>query len=133
MTLPAKFAALRTETNYMWLHCTRAAEPPWTGHELPCTGNPVQLLCRALQLAPRSYQVFMLAAASPEEPLTVSCGEDTIDSDVSDSDGEVGYVEASFEDIPALTDAMRQFAVAEQLRVDLSPDQRTIVIRRLDE
>ncbi len=131
-TLPANFAALRIETNYVWLICSRVADPlGGIGHEVPWNGNPVQLLCRALQLAPEWYQFFELAAAVPEEALNIGCGEAPSDSDESDSDGEDDWVQASFEDIPALAAAMRQYAVAEHLRVDVSPDERTIVITRL--
>ena len=119
MHLPPKFAALRTETNFMWLQCFRHARP-----DVPCTVNPVQLLCCALRRAPASYQFFELAAASPEKSLLILCSEEY---DLTSDDCGA----ASFNDVPALADAMQQFAVAERLRVDLSPNQRTIVITRL--
>jgi len=90
----------------------------------------VQLLCRAMQLAPGCYERFELAASSTNERMVISCGEFGPDGDEPYGDG---CTVASFDTILELAAAMRGHAAAEHLRVEVSPDERIIVVSRLRE
>ncbi len=66
--LPLGFAALRMETNRLSCHATEGWDQP---DALERNTAPVQLLCRALWLAPPYYASIELAADDPDEPLEV--------------------------------------------------------------
>ena len=86
----------------------------------------MQLLCRVLSLAPDCYRRFELTAKRPDGPLE-------IDSSVllpsGDSETRPGL---RFGTVAALAAAMSQFAEAEHLSVHLSPDERSIVVHRIN-
>ena len=122
------FAAVRMESNRVRCSATERlpqADPQSAGR---CTVHPVQLLCRALRLAPACYRRFELVAAQPEAPLQ-------IDSSVHLSwAGGVETVQgngsASFDSVNELKAAMRRFVKEEKLRLVRSPGEHIIVVRR---
>jgi len=138
-SLPEGFAALRVETNHLkcWPRVELPPEAPGARDDVwmrDWVVSPVQLLCRTLRLAPACYQCFELAVASPKKHLTVSCGDGVSDSDDRDmypDNSDDDCVLPTFKSVVELAAAMRRFAVVERLRVDVWPDERTIIVRRL--
>ena len=128
-SLPVGFAALRLETN--WLHCYAEEMMPYTEAEAEAFGSrdPVQLLCRALRLAPACYRRFELTARHPDAPLEIASAVLCIyGSDQRKSDGGKA---AKFGSVAELAVSMRQHAAAEGLTVQYLPDDRSIVVCRL--
>ena len=125
------FAALRVETNV--LRISAKVLVPRAGPladcvdaQRACAEPAVQLLCRALRLAPKNYRRFELAP-DPDKPLMIGvylklrCGLQETEPDIES---------AVFHDIAGLAAAMQQFAAGEELSVALSPDWQTVIVRR---
>ena len=68
-SLPLGFAALRMET--FALRCV-AMEAVDSEARRRCTKDPVQLLCRALRMAPTCYRQFELVACQPDSALQIT-------------------------------------------------------------
>ncbi len=127
--LPEDFAALRMEAN--WVRLLTLEQLPAAGSATDgplCTG-PVQLLCRALRLAPASYRRFELSAARPDDGLDIEAAvfRDWDDRDIQQHRRGTPM---SFGSAAELAAAMQQHAAAERLTVHLSADQQDIVVRR---
>ena len=130
--LPLGFETLRMETN--WLHCQANEQllPHAGADDLqhPRTKDSVELLCRALQLAPACYRRFELATPQPDEPLILEseiilkCG----DEQEKHAGDAVGFVS-----VAGLAAAMRRFAAAESLRVLMSSDERSVIVHRISD
>ena len=129
--LPMGFTTLRVETNQ--LHCYATGRPqqaePAEAQGL-LDRNPVQLLCRALRLAPACYRRFELAARHPDAPLQLSGAAVVVRTKQQPqrSRGDVTFGSAA-----ELGAAMRQCAAAEGLAVHVLPDERGIAICRVDD
>ncbi len=126
--LPLGFAALRMRTND--LLCT-AVEilPDHVGPEVEraATADAVQLLCRALRLAPLCYRRIELMAAQPHKPLTIT-GETRL---LSATGGNI-YCDRAVEwqSIAGLAAAMRRFEAAEGVSVCMTRDEQCIIVHR---
>ena len=128
-SLPAGFAALRMETN--WLQC-HAEETMPHGELVPKTfraQHPVQLLCRALRLAPACYRRFELTARHPDTPLEITSGIVSVYVYGNNEHKASGGGAAKFGSVAKLAVAMRRFANAEGLIVQYLPDDQSIVVR----
>ncbi len=135
--LPADFAALRVETNE--LQISAEVRLPHAGRDSAEADRvraetAVQLLCRALRLAPEHYRRFELAAEDTDRPLQIGivlslvCGvvDEEDDSDIDPADIDP----AEFDDAAGLVAAMQQHAAAEGLSVTLSPDMDSVIVCR---
>lgn len=123
--LPRGFAVLRLENN--WLHCGAEERVPRAEAEAKCLSDSVQLLCRALRLAPRCYLRFELRAEHPEQSLKL---RSTLDlSCAGNKQTHTGI--AIFKSVVELAAAMQRFASVEELDVCLALDGQTIVAHRV--
>jgi len=128
--LPLGFTALRIEANDLWC-TTKQTLPHDAGPEAEaraCTTDSVQLLCRALRLAPACYRRFELAVQQPHEPISI--GKETR---LMNGDDGPDHKPTKFQSIAAVAAAMRQFEAAEGVSVCLMPDERSVVIVRNDQ
>lgn len=127
------FATLRMQTNH--LQCCALESV----HGETYTTDPVQVLCRAMRLAPACYRCFKMEAMQAHSSLQVEaevtvvfCPDDEdgnscddYDTEGADDDGirrlhrELVSV---FDSIAELAAAMQQCTAAEGLRVSLSRD-----------
>ena len=126
--LPQGFTSLRLETNDLF--CSAKERLPHAVPEAELenrAGNPVQLLCRALRMAPGCYSRFELAAQYRTLPLTLS-GAVSVKSE--DGQGWRGDGGAQFDTVTELAAAMQQVAEMENLLVHLLPDEQTIAVSR---
>jgi len=126
--LPLGFSALRIRTND--LLCTAVERlPDHVGPEAERapTTQSLQLLFRALRLAPLCYRRIELMAAQPHQPLTVA-GETRLLC----ATGDQTYCDraAESESIAALAAAMRRFEAAEGVSVCLTQDEQSIIVHR---
>ncbi len=136
--LPANFAALHLETNE--LQISAEVRLPHAGTDSADADRvraetAVQLLCRALRLAPEHYRRFELAAENTDRPLQIGivlslvCG--VVDTEEDDSDIDPADIDpAEFDDAAGLAAAMQQYAAAEELSVDVSPDMDSVIVCR---
>ena len=124
--LPWGFAGLRIRAARLRL---KAEE--WLPHEPEEGGStgpePAQLLCRALRLAPASYQWFELAAVKPGAPLTLlAMMRMSWEEGWAFLDNQTAiYVSAA-----ELVAALQRFAAAEGVEVCASADKGTILLTR---
>ena len=130
-SLPAGFASLRAEVNT--LQCSADVRLPGAGPvaQTLCGESALQLLCRALRLAPACYRRFELAAAQPaadNKQLRV-LGDMTLTRGHGSADHR-SLADAAFDSVAALGAAMAESAADEGLSVQLSPDEQSIVVRR---
>ncbi len=121
-------ATVRMETNRV--EC-------WATERLPTAGqwatgqyttDPAKLLCRALRLAPACYCRFEWTAAVPEAPLELGAFVLLVWSFVPESEPRDQV--ASFDSVGDLAAVLQEYAAAEGLSVQLSQDERTVVISR---
>ena len=117
------------ETNRLSCHATEQQPQARAGPEAARRSiDPVQLLCSALRLAPACYRRFELAFGCDNEPLHVfgclilTCWNATMSWTAT----------ATFESIAELAAAMQRSASAEGLSMQLSPDEQSIVVRRVE-
>ena len=128
------FAALRM--HFETLHCAAEewspqASRPDAGNR--CATDPVQLLCRALRLAPECYRRFELTAARPDAALRVEANVvlSWNENACWDEDDKVySRGEASFDSVAQLAAAMQRCAAEEGIEVALTSDDGTIIVRR---
>jgi len=125
--LPAGCAVLRLEANRLSCNAEDQLTPSGAPSQRPRTRNPVQLLCRALSLAPECYRRFEVTAKSPDEPLQVDSSV-LLPSGVSET-----YPGMRFGTVAALAAAMGQFAAIERLSVHMSADERSIVVHKFND
>ena len=127
---PLGFTTLRIEANA--LLCVAMERTPQAGVAVAkrCVKNPVHLLCRALRMAPASYRRFELTATRQHLPLHIIGGGHM---SVGDRMTRVKGRSVTFDSIADLAVAMRQYAAAESLSVHVLPDERSIVIDRIDD
>jgi len=126
--LPAGFAAFRVETND--LHASARVMRDPTDKR---TDSAVQLLCRALRMAPGSYRRFELAAADSHKPLVIDADPMMLEGYPAGTWNVVpshDVAPAAFQNVSGLAAAMQQYAAAEELSVGVSPDLRSVVICR---
>ena len=129
--LPQSFAALRVETNQLWIQShERFSGPDAHTCQLHSATDPVQLLCRAVRLAPACYRRFVWTAADPAEPLHVNAAVRLSLDGMSA--GRHPSTTATFECVKHLDAAVQQCAIEEHVNVSVSPDERSIVIIRDD-
>ena len=118
--LPPGFAALRLQTCWITLRAMEQLPHAGRGDGGRCMSSPAHLLCRALRMAPLNYRRFELAA--PYQPPSILVrGAQT---------SHVGH-RAWFDSATDLAAAMQRFAPAENLIVELSADQDSIIVHRL--
>ena len=128
--LPRGFSALRVTTN--GLHCVvgvmshgEVAAAPW----IPPLADAVQMLCRALRLAPRWYRHFELMPKA-DGLLAASGYVVMIDPLTEQRITRHDFDDADFDSVTDLAGAMQHFAAAEHLTVQLSPDMHSIIVHR---
>ncbi len=125
--LPPDFAALRVETNdlrvvaQVWLP---DAQPDGWEADRVCSESAVQLLCRALRLAPLCHRCFELAVDDPDRYLMIHIKLELICGDEIRLSSQPEIDSAQFDDAAGLGAAMQQYAAAEELRVEVTPDLR---------
>ena len=121
MTLPRGFGAVRLETPK--LQCDAVERPREDGRY---TMDPVQLLCRALQMAPANYRRFELT------PCAIELVH--VEAEVAVLDGNDDAIHrssaTSWYTVPELAAAMRWTLTAQGLGVRLSSDEETINVCR---
>jgi len=121
------FAAVRIQTNQ--LECLANEGPTLAGSKAAPrrTIHPLQLLCRALRLAPTSYCRFEITAAQPDAPIivvSVTEGNSALDQLYLD---QAGTFECCVAELAAW---MRSFATREGISVVLSEDERVVTLGR---
>jgi len=122
------FATLRMETNRVQWRATErlATLGQWAIGQY--TTDPAELLCRALRLAPACYRHFELTAAAPETPLELSSAVLLVWA--AEPETTTHDRVASFDSVGELAAELRRCAQAEGLSVQLSQDERTVVLSR---
>lgn len=132
-TLPLGFDVLRLQSN--GLQCYASEDVPFgapadAGHHF---GDAVQLLCRALRMAPACYRRIELGAAHQEQRLEIVGGRHMYVGAKRVYCGSPEK-EANFDGIAELAAAMQHYAHTEvpKLSVLVSPDERTIVVHRIN-
>ncbi len=133
--LPPGFSALRVVTDS--LHCVLNVWLPSGEPAALCVppADAVQLLCRALRLAPHCYRHFELLRKAGHHhehgALLEMCGCVTyIDSLTGRRISRHDLDDADFDSVADLAGAMQHFAAAEHLIVQLSPDMHSIIVHR---
>ena len=126
--LPLGFAVLRLETNA--LTCRAEERLQRAEDKTKSSGDPVQLLCRALRLAPRCYHRLELAPRFPDTPLVIRNDLLLLCAGTNPLPRRDRDREATFANIAELAAAMRHFGAAEAIDVCLTPDEQTIVVLR---
>ena len=91
------------------------------------TIHPLQLLCRALRLAPTSYRRFEITAAQPDAPISVSCA--------TEGNSALDQLYMNHADtfeccVAELAAEMQAFAIRESVSVALSEDERVVTLGR---
>ncbi len=126
-------ASLRSAIQTNKLHCTAIERLPHDSVPEEATArlrtrSSLQLLCRALRLAPPCYCRLEMAAEQPHEMLTIDSDLRLRCLDGSDTDdrGEPVGFHSGF----ALAAAMQQSAAAEHVTVCLPPDERSVTVLR---
>ena len=123
--LPLGFTLLRLETNA--LYCGAVEQLPGSGTEGKFPMDPVQVLCRALRLAPPSYSHTELKTAYPGKRFEVWSDLALLCTNSENS----GPRKAKFESIAELAAAMQHFTSVEKLEVCVAPDGQTVVAQRI--
>ena len=128
--LPEGFAVFRAETNH--LQCSAEVMLPSNARdaERDWTGDSVQLLCRALRLAPPCYRRVELAASCPDDTVIMIEGGVMLYREGRERSWRTAPP-AVFVDIPGLASAMQRYAAVERLIVQTSPDQHSVIVRRI--
>ena len=130
-SLPLGYSVLRIQTSS--LLCSAKQPQEDTEHDavlVHYAGDPVQLLCRALRLAPECYQCFELAPKYSTQPMHFKIsGAVSIESE--DGQDLLDGGELSLDSVAELAAAMQHFADVENLRVHMSPDEQTIIVVRV--
>ena len=120
------FAAVRIETNHLECEAKEGPLLAGSGAAARRTAHPLQLLCRALRLAPTSYRRFEIAAAQPDAPISVFS--------VTEGNSALYQLDLhqadTFECVAELAAEMRPFAVRESISVSLSEDERVVTLGR---
>ena len=128
--IPDGFSVFRLETNNLICSAKVLLPPTAADAQQAWKGDAVQLLCRALRLAPACYCRFELAPSS------------FMGDAMAEIEGEVQLISGSqrswhipstafFEDFAEFAAAMQRVAVGEGLSVQLSQNQRSIIVRRI--
>ena len=128
--LPLGFAVLRLQANSLWCYASVPfVAPSSRGHH---SDDAVQMLCRALRMAPACYRHIELVAADEEQRLDLVGGHHVWFEDQAYLDSI--EAEANFDSIAELAAAMRHIALAgvPELSVLLSSDERTIIVHRIE-
>ena len=136
--LPEGFSGLRVVTNS--LHCAITLWLPIASGEpaalCVAPADAVQLLCRALRLAPRCYRQFELRRRAGDRNergglLAVYGCVKYIDSVTGRRVSQHDLDNADFDSLTDLASAMQQLAAADHLIVQLSQHINSIVVRRV--
>ena len=123
------FDALRFVTNRVQCVAERAsAGSEATAHR---TLHPLQLLCRALHLAPPSYHRFELAAAQPDEPLYIQADTTLTWPDRTGYQRRCCGRMLGFDSVATLAVALQPIAVAEGLRLHVLGEGGLVVLSRM--
>jgi len=126
--LPPGFAVLRLETNA--LSCSAEERLQHARDKTKSSRDPVQLLCRALRLAPRCYRRLELAPQFPDKPLVIRGDLLLLCAGTKPFPRRDRDREATFANIAELAAAMQGFDAAEAINVCLTPDEQTIIVVR---
>ena len=125
--LPLGFAALRMEAHRLHCWAEEESSEASAAHGRRCLENPVHLLCRALRMAPLCYRRFELAAACDKIHIAGAGMLITGNRPAQHHHGP----DATFDSITGLAAAMLRYAFAEGLCLEVSSDERTIIVRRV--
>ena len=130
-SLPEDLAAFQVDANDRHISAKvlllRAATDSLEAQRV-CAETAIQLLRRALRLAPASCCCFEPEAENPVRPLMINvelqlrCGRHETEPDVAS---------AALNDAAGLAAAMQQFAAAQGPSVDVSPDLESVIVCRV--